>query len=400
LIVRVAFLTNMLSPYRRPVLRSLSATPGWKVRVFLNREREFDREWAHDPSGLDVRLTKTWTWRRRVLTPEPVPFEQSIELHVPVGVVRDLARFQPDVVVSCELGPRSALAALYCRIARVPLVIWSYQSLVSATHGGSRLRRAWRRGLLRQATTVVGMGRQARTVLQRWGVAAQDIVDCPNAPDHETLNRALRSPATAARAETLRARWAGSGRRVAVVVGRLIPLKGTLKLLRQWQRLPPALRDRWVLVFVGKGPLESFVRQASPGIVAAGTFQSEHMAAVYRAADLQIFPTLGDVWGLVVNEGMWAGVPTLCSRYAGCSADLIEDGRTGVLYDPVCDDRAVETLSDVLQRDDLARLVEGGRLQTARYTSSGMAEAFRQAIRRSQVGSLARQRPALLRRAS
>jgi glycosyltransferase involved in cell wall biosynthesis len=35
-----------------------------------------------------------------------------------------------------------------------------------------------------------------------------------------------------------------------------------------------------------------------------------------------ILPTLEDVWGLVANEGMLCGLPVLCSKYAGCAAEL------------------------------------------------------------------------------
>ena len=37
--VRVALLTNILTPYRLPVYRDLAATPGWQLRVFVSRGR-------------------------------------------------------------------------------------------------------------------------------------------------------------------------------------------------------------------------------------------------------------------------------------------------------------------------------------------------------------------------
>ena len=41
--MRVAFLTNIVSPYRAPVFRRLAETPGWSLRVFVNAQSEFDR---------------------------------------------------------------------------------------------------------------------------------------------------------------------------------------------------------------------------------------------------------------------------------------------------------------------------------------------------------------------
>ncbi|MHC5004391.1 MAG: glycosyltransferase, partial [Planctomycetota bacterium] len=159
--MRVAFLTNIISPYRKPVLSELAATPGWSLRVLVNADSEFDRGWSVDWSDLDVVRSRSISLRRRVVSEEPVRFEQVITLHVPVGLWGDLRRFRPDAIISHELGPRTMVAAAYARAHRVPLIIWSYQSRISATQG-ERLRGRVRRALLRQATAVVGMGIQAR----------------------------------------------------------------------------------------------------------------------------------------------------------------------------------------------------------------------------------------------
>ena len=165
--MRVAFVTNIVSPYRAPVFRELANTPNWDLRVFVNADTEFDRAWQVDAAGLDVCQSKTVSVRRRVRSKVPVPFDQEIELHLPVGLWRDLAAFRPDVVITHELGPRSLVASSYARRRGLPLVVWSYQSRVSSSQGSWR---DWlRRKLLAQADAVVGMGTQAREVLRGWG---------------------------------------------------------------------------------------------------------------------------------------------------------------------------------------------------------------------------------------
>ena len=84
--LRVAFLTNIVSPYRKPVFERLAQTPNWWFRVFACAANEHDRTWEVDLSGLEVVIPKTLSWRRRVKTEGPVRFEQDLTLHVPVGL--------------------------------------------------------------------------------------------------------------------------------------------------------------------------------------------------------------------------------------------------------------------------------------------------------------------------
>jgi glycosyltransferase involved in cell wall biosynthesis len=377
--VRVAFLTNIVSPYRAPVFRPLAETPGWSLRVFVNARSEFDRQWAVNANSFDCVVSRSVSIRRRVRSRKPVPFSQVVTWHLPTGMWGDLRRFRPDVIVSHELGPRTAIAAIYARLHRIPLVIWAYQSWVSADQG-SPLRRPARRWLLRQASVLVGMGRQAREVLQSWGAPADRIVDAPNSPDTDTLTRILADPDLERRSAALRERVAGD-RRLALVVGRLVPLKGTDAMLSIWRRLDPALRERWKLVFLGDGPLRSLVDDARmDGVECHGHVPEEELAEWYRAADLHVFPTLGDVWGLVVNESMCCSIPSLCSVHAGCADDLIEKGRNGFPFDPTDETAAVQALREALCHPDLSALGRQARITAKRFDLDGLARSFRHAV--------------------
>ena len=100
----------------------------------------------------------------------------------------------------------------------------------------------------------------------------------------------------------------------------------------------------------------------------------------YAAADLNIFPSCGDVWGLVVNEASICGTPTLCSKYAGCSDDLIRDGETGFTIDFSLDAEASQNLQAVLKRKDLKRVGRAARQVISSYSPKAMANSFKQAI--------------------
>jgi len=88
----------------------------------------------------------------------------------------------------------------------------------------------------------------------------------------------------------------------------------------------PGLRLRVVGVPAGK-PAE--------GVDWLGIIPPDRMAEVYRAADLFIFPTRYESFGLVIIEAMAAGLPVIVSDNVG--AGIVTDGRNGVVvpgFDP------------------------------------------------------------------
>jgi glycosyltransferase involved in cell wall biosynthesis len=387
--LRVALLTNILSPYRLPVFRDLAETPGWQLRVMVGAEsnRDWERAWAgaHERGShtLDVELVRSWAFRHRVVTNRSGDAAQSVEVQLPFGALRALRRFRPDVVVSGELGARTALSALYARLAGTPLVIWSYQSRAwAATASGARC--AWRRALLARADAVVGMGTQAHEVLRGLGVPDARLFDAPNAHDHESLTAALAGrDATALRA-ALRA-GLGCRERVALVAGRLVPAKGVRPLLAAWRDLDPALRESWTLLFVGDGPLRPEIEAAAaagaPGeIVCGGGVAAQDMADFYVGADLLVFPSLGDPWGLVVSEALACGVPVLCSELAGCADDLVQPGESGWRFDPLDAAGFRRALHTALTCPDRERMGRNGRDLAKHFSPEIMAAGLRRAV--------------------
>jgi glycosyltransferase involved in cell wall biosynthesis len=262
-------------------------------------------------------------------------------------------------------------------------VVWSYHSRVSAS-GAGPLRRALARALLRRARAVIGMGSQARRVLEGLGVAPGRIFDAPNAHDHDSLVRALARADGEARRQELEVEY-GARKRIALVAGRLVPAKGISPLLAAWRLMPEELRADWTLLFVGSGPLSGRVQAESGGrspgeVVFVPEVEPEELAGYYAACRLLVFPTLSEPWGLVVNEAMACGRPVLCSVHAGCADDLVQPGVNGWLADPTDPDDFARALEVALTSNELERLGEAARRSAERFRPEAMAEGMRRAV--------------------
>ena len=56
------------------------------------------------------------------------------------------------------------------------------------------------------------------------------------------------------------------------------------------------------------------------------------MPAVYQACDVFVLPSIGETWGLSINEAMAAGKVIIASDKCGGAIDLIRDGINGYIF--------------------------------------------------------------------
>lgn len=324
--LRVAFLVNFLAPEMREVCRA------WRddcdaFRALLSVPMEANRAWQAQHADLDVAIQKTWTLARR--DRHPTGYEDVIYIHVPLDTYRQLRRFAPRVVVATELGVRSIMAAAYRRLhprTRLVIAVTTSEHVEQSRNGW--LRRMQRRWLLKAADAVTYNGQSCRRYLENLGVAPAKLHAWEYAADPTKIYRGpLRGPQCAGNTLSL------------LTVGQLIVRKGVdlaAGQLIEFAKSRPDAQIKWTLL--GAGPLEGHLRRLHPPanlrIELLGNCDSQQLRAAYETHECLLFPTLGDEWGLVVEEAMASGLAVIGSNKAQSSQTLIADGVNGYLYDP------------------------------------------------------------------
>ena len=87
--------------------------------------------------------------------------------------------------------------------------------------------------------------------------------------------------------------------------------------------------SKWV---VGTGPALDRIRERYPKANYLGVLEREDLASVYAAADVFVFPSRTDTFGLVLLEAMACGLPVAAYPVTG-PRDVIGDSRAGVLHE-------------------------------------------------------------------
>jgi glycosyltransferase involved in cell wall biosynthesis len=111
-------------------------------------------------------------------------------------------------------------------------------------------------------------------------------------------------------------------RPIAAYVGRVAVEKNVEAFL--------AMRWRGSKLIIGDGPARARLQAQYPDAVYAGYRHGEDLASHLAAADVFVFPSLTDTFGLVNLEAMACGVPVAAYPVTG-PIDVIEEGVTGAL---------------------------------------------------------------------
>ena len=83
-------------------------------------------------------------------------------------------------------------------------------------------------------------------------------------------------------------------------------------------------------VIVGDGPARRALEQAHPDAVFLGALEGEALAAVYASADVFVFPSRTDTFGLVLLEALASGLPIAAFPVTG-PRDVLGGAEVGVL---------------------------------------------------------------------
>ncbi len=319
---RVVLLTNFVPPYRLPVFEALAGRVS-NLTILASTEVEADRSWAFETGRLDVRVQRTLSLQRRWR--HPAGFADSTALHIPWDTLFRLRDLRPDVIVSGELGARTIACVLYrARYRACRLVVWATLSERTEV-GRGRARRVLRRWLLARVDRVIVNGASGERYVRSLGFPPDRIDRIPQVALPEFAEVGLNRPLAPVRS--------------LLFVGQLIERKGLVSFLHAldgWARSHPTREI--VITVAGSGPLREMIERVRPGgrlkVEVLGHRDPRALPELYGRADALVLPTLADEWGLVVNEALAAGLPVLGSVHSQAVEDLIEDSKTGWVFDP------------------------------------------------------------------
>lgn len=150
--------------------------------------------------------------------------------------------------------------------------------------------------------------------------------------------------------------------------------------LRSYKLLGAALRELaspdCQLIVVGDGPARPEVEAALPAEQACylGEKSAEELPDIYGAADIFVWPSINEAYGMATLEAQIAGLPVVAGRTGGVS-DIVQSGNTGLLVEPGDAVAFASAVAQLVSNDDLRSTMSTNAASRSRNLHSVEAAA-------------------------
>jgi glycosyltransferase involved in cell wall biosynthesis len=211
--------------------------------------------------------------------------------------------------------------------------------------------------ILRRADAFIAISSIIADELTQNGVNQAAVHHIPNSVDVTQFH-----PVDSAEKSAIRERLDLEQEAIYVIyTGRLVSYKGLPLLVRVWRETAMAHKNARLLL-VGTGGLDIhnceeelrlFVVENALENSVMFTGAVENVADYLKAADIFVFPTENEAFGISLIEAMACGLPAVSTTVGGLR-DIIKHERNGLEIEPRDSEQLLAALERLLSRSDLA----------------------------------------------
>ena len=360
--MKVLFLTNLPSPYRVDFFNEL----GKQCDLTVVFEKKFSAE-------------REKTWQKFSFEHFQGYFLKGISTGVDsafsFGVLKFLKNQSYDFIICANFSTLTGLLAVhYMKRHKIPYWL---ETDGGSPKGGNGFKEKLKRWVVSGAAGYFSTSRENDNYFLAYGAKKECIFRYPFTSLFQ--KDLLCVVPNGAEKQDLRKELKMKESFIVLSVGRFTYLNGYGKgydvLLKAAKSLPKEIG--WYII--GGKPTAEFATMKREGELDNVHFvdfkQKEELKKYYRAADLFALMTVGEAWGLVINEAMACGLPVITTERCIAGTELVHNGETGYLLS-VGDNNGLATSVYQMLQDQISLQKMGlNALKTiAGYTFESMAK--------------------------
>jgi glycosyltransferase involved in cell wall biosynthesis len=276
---------------------------------------------------------------------------------------------QFDAIVVCGYSsPTAVLAMAWLRLQGIPFYMEVDGGLIRRDN---KFKYLVKKSLVCLANQWLSTGVYTTKYLIHYGAKEEKVTHYPFSSLYEA--DILETPVSQQEKEILRRELGISEKHMILAIGQMIHRKGFDVLLRAAENLDPNTG----MYFVGGEAKEEYLTLTKElnlqNVHFLGFQKKDVLAKYYKASDVFVLPTREDIWGLVINEALAYGLPTITTDRCVAGLELVEKDENGYIV-PVDDADALASAMKAVLAGDLTQMGRKSLEKIRPYTIENMAK--------------------------
>ena len=324
--LNIGYITNLRAPYRTLQLNEFSKIENIQIKAYYTDKPNENRIWntniAYGFKEYDL---------------------DGIKIAGKFGYLNsgliEIVKSNDIVILGCYEQPTYILLSILCRLFNKPYIL-SFDGISTSRLKGKEnpIKKIIKSIVIKNADYIFGNGTVSKRYFNEvFGYPLDKIYNQYLTVDSNKISR-LYKDKEKYRKEYREKLRIDKNEKVLIYSGRLIDIKNVDSVIKAISKLN---QNDLTFLITGGGELEQELKILSDNlgvktIITGFMSDQEELFKHYFVGDALILPSsVYEVWGLVVNEAMFAGLPVLVSEICGCSLDLVKEGENGYIINPL-----------------------------------------------------------------
>ena len=321
----LSFYTNMPTPYQLDFFEALKEL--FELRVVYFTTRESDRQWdlSLSGNGYSVQVLKNNLLAKLMQ-------KKITSFHFSNQIFRILKHDKADFVIvnGTYWSPNVVLALRYSYKRKKKVAFWSEPVFPVANRFVFNIKKMMLGPVFRYSHLLLAIGKQAAESYRQYGYPKQVF----NIPYNINSSLFERKNLDQSLFQELMIKFKPGKEIVLLSSGSLIHRKGMDILVRAFMQLPEHLNAHLLLMGDGESKEELQQLSANSNRVHFIGFQEKNRVPYwFNLADIFVFASRYDGWGLVINEALAAEKPVICSNTVGAAKDKLINLQNAIVID-------------------------------------------------------------------
>lgn len=335
--MKIAFITNLRAPYRTLQLNEFNTIKDVQLTAFYTDRPNENRTWEIEQNNFKeidlkgIKLSKQYGYINEKLI--------------------DIVRNYDLIILGCYEQPTYIILSILCKIFRKKYILSFDGICTDRINLKEKFFKKFLKNLvINNAYFILGNGEVSKIYFsQKFNYPAHKIYNQFLTVDSVKINELYKSRLEFRR-EYREKLNISLDEKVLLFSGRLIEIKNIKKVIEALKKINQV---NITFVLLGGGELEAELIELAKlyqvKLVITGFInQQDELFKHYFIGDALILPSIYDVWGLVVNEAMFSGLPVIVSNICGCSLDLVKESENGYTVNPLDENDIADKIKKVL----------------------------------------------------